>query len=329
MKTAATIPIPTPSCHASTLVELQGGDLLMAWFGGTEEGHADVAIWASRCMGGVWSPPHELVKERGVPTWNPVLFRTGDGRLWLYYKYGPNPRSWCGARMVSEDDGRTWSRPEHLPAGLYGPIRARPLVMDDGTIVSGTSVEAYRSWAAWIERSEDHGATWAKIGPISVPLTIVSSPADDDAPGTNDWAHTDGIIQPSIVSLDGDRLRLYARSTARTGRVCVADSPDRGRTWTQARPIDVPNPNSGIDAVTLRDGRVLLIYNHTTHGRSPLNLALSDDGERFTMVRTLEDEPDAEFSYPNVLQGRDGALHMSWTWKRAGIRYLRLEEREL
>ena len=128
-------------------------------------------------------------------------------------------------------------------------------------------------------------------------------------------------MMPSVVQLGSGRLRLYARATARTGRVCVADSHDAGRTWTQARPIDVPNPNSGIDATALRDGRVALIYNHTHEGRSPLNLALSDDGEHFTMVAVLEDEPSAEFSYPNVIQGSDGALHMTWTWKRRCIRY--------
>ena len=308
------------SAHASTVVELHDGELMAAWFAGSEEGAADVAIRAARCVGGAWENSFELVRERGTPTWNPVLFYTHDGRLWLYYKYGTNPRMWCGARMFSTDDGRSWSRPEHLPAGLYGPIRAKPLVMDDGVIVSGTSVEAYRSWAVWIERSEDRGRSWAKIGPITVPQP---PGGDDEAPGSNDWDVTDGIIQPSIVSLGGDRLRLYARATARTGHVCVADSYDAGRTWTQARPINVPNPNSGIDAVALLDGRIALVYNHTRDSRSPLNLALSDDGEHFNMVAVLEDEPGAEFSYPNVIQGRDGALHMTWTWKRRCIRYCR------
>lgn len=291
---------------------------MAAWFAGSEEGAADVAIRGARCDGGVWGESFEIVRERGTPTWNPVLFYTHDGLLWLYYKYGTNPRMWCGARMYSTDNGRTWSQPEHLPAGLYGPIRAKPLVMSDGVIVSGTSVEAYRNWAVWIERSEDHGRSWAKIGPITVPPP---AGGDDEAPGSNNWEVTDGIIQPSVVQLGSGRLRLYARATARTGRVCVADSHDAGRTWTQARPIDVPNPNSGIDAVALHDGRVALIYNHTRDGRSPLNLALSVDGEHFEMVAVLEDEPGAEFSYPNVIQGRDGALHMTWTWKRRCIRY--------
>src|SRR5215472_16094454 len=160
---------PFDSCHASTLVELRTGGLLAAWFGGMREGAPDVAIWASRRVGNQWSAPFELLREPGVPTWNPVLFYTRDQRLWLYYKFGPSPDTWAAGRRWSADDGKTWSSPEHLPAGLYGPIRAKPLVLDDGTIVSGTSVESYHTWAAWIERSTDGGATWTRIEPITVP----------------------------------------------------------------------------------------------------------------------------------------------------------------
>jgi len=94
-------------------------------------------------------------------------------------------------------------------------------------------------------------------------------------------------------------------------------------TWTQARPIDLPNPNSGIDAVALRDGRIILVYNHTTKGRTPLNVAVSRDGERFQMFCTLEDQP-GEYSYPAMIQGKDGGLNITYTWNRRRIRYARI-----
>ncbi len=311
---------PFPSCHASTVVELGNGDLLAAWFGGSDEGNADVAIWGSRRSRGGWSAPVELARESKIATYNPVLFHTSDGRLWLYYKFGPSPERWTAARRYSNDDGKTWSPIEHLPAGLYGPIRAKPLVMADGTIVSGTSVESYRSWSCWIERSTDNGRTWSKFGPITVPT---NASATSGASGPPEWSLTEGIIQPSVVSLGGKKLRLYARSTSRTGKICIADSSDGGVTWTQARPIDVPNPNSGIDAVTLRDGRVVLVYNHTDRGRTPLNLAVSKDGERFRMFKALENQP-GEYSYPSMIQGKDGDLHITYTWNRRKIKYVRV-----
>jgi predicted neuraminidase len=315
---------PFASSHASTVIELPNGDLLSAWFGGTGEGNPDVAIWGARRSGGKWSAPVELAREPNIACYNPVFFYTNDHRLWLYYKYGPHPDNWTAARKWSADDGRTWSAVEHLPAGLYGPIRAKPLVLGDGTVVSGTSVESYRSWAVWIERSTDNGKTWTKAGPITVATQSGPGAAGDAppvVPGSGEWSRTDGIIQPSVVGLGGKHLRLYARSTARTGKICVADSFDSGVTWTQARPIDLPNPNSGIDAVALRDGRVVLIYNNSDRRRTPLNLAVSADGEHFRMFQTLEDEP-GEYSYPAMIQGRNGDLQITYTWQRKRIRYV-------
>ena len=305
---------PFASSHASSIVELRNGDLLAAWFGGSAEGRPDVAIWAARRSGGKWSAPAVLVREPEIACYNPVLFHTKDRRLWLYYKFGPQPSSWSAGRRWSDDEGQNWSPVEHLPAGLYGPIRAKPLVLADGTIVSGSSVESYHSWACWIERSTNNGNTWKRVGPIVVP-------------GQNSTA-TYGIIQPSVVSLDDGRLRFYARSTPQIGRICAADSRDGGLTWTPAHPIDLPNPNSGIDAVVLKDGRVVLVYNHTTTGRTPLNLAVSADGEHFRMFQTLEDQ-SGEYSYPAMIQGRNGDLYITYTWNRKRIRFLQFPLAEI
>jgi predicted neuraminidase len=204
--------------------------------------------------------------------------------------------------------------------------------MADGTVVSGTSVESFRNWAVWIERSSDNGKTWSKKGPITVPANLygesVKNEVPKEVPGSAEWEYTTGIIQPSVVSLGGKNLRLYARSTSKLGKICVADSKDGGITWTQARPINVPNPNSGLDALQLKDRRVILIYNHTFSGRSPLNLAISKDGENFTMFQTLESEA-GEFSYPNIIQSKNGDLHMTYTWNRKKIRYVHLQLSEI
>ena len=301
---------PFPSAHASTIVELKNGDLLSAWFGGSDEGQPDVAIWSARRTAGKWSEPVELVREPGIACYNPVLFYSADGKLWLYYKFGPHPSSWSAGRRSSADDGKTWSPGEHLPAGIYGPIRAKPLLLPDGTIVSGTSVESYRTWAAWIERSTDNANTWTRIGPIAAPPGAPSN-------------ETYGIIQPSVVRLKDGTLRLYARSTSQIARICVSDSTDAGLHWSAVHTLDLPNPNSGIDAVALNDGRVILVFNNTTKGRTPLDLALSKDGEHFRVFQTLEDAP-GEFSYPSMIQDRSGDLQITYTWNRRRIRYARI-----
>ncbi len=297
---------PFPSCHASTIVETAPGEFLAAWFGGSDEGKPDVAIWGARKgRDGHWSEPAELARESSIATYNPVLFFSADKTLWLYYKFGPSPSSWTAARRSSADRGRTWSEIEHLPAGLLGPIKNKPLILSDGTILAGTSVESYRAWSVWVERSTDHGRTWTKHGPVTVP------------------GQPHGIIQPALVRLQDGRVRMYVRSTQRIRRICYADSSDGGRTWTNAQPSELPNPDSGIDAVGLKDGRIVLVYNDTDKGRSPLNVAVSADGDHWNRFLALETEP-GEFSYPAVIQAANGEVHITYTWNRKKIKHVTL-----
>lgn len=323
--------------HASTVVELTNGDVMAAWFAGSREGAPDVKIYGARLHDGAWNRPAVLASADGVACWNPVLFRTRDGRLWLYYKYGTHPSTWKGARKWSDDEGRTWSKVEYLPVGILGPIKDKPLVLADGTIVSGSSVENGK-WNAWIERSTDNGKTWTKFGPITVP-------ASEDVPGAAALAAahekqgpavdgvstkvyrpsktTVGIIQPSVVWMGGKHLRFFARSRTRASRIAVADSWDDGKTWTRAHFIGLPNPNSGIDAVRLKDGRIVLAFNDSYNERTPLNLAISRDGVRFRIFKTLENGP-GQYSYPALIQATNGDLLVTYTWRRKSIKFVRV-----
>jgi predicted neuraminidase len=326
--------------HASTLVELKHGEVLVAWFAGTKEGAPDVAIYGARVHGGAWSAPVELARADKVACWNPVLFHTKDRRLWLYYKYGTKPSTWAGARKWSDDEGRTWSASERMPEGILGPIKDKPLVLADGTIVSGSSVENGK-WAAWVERSTDDGKTWTKFGPITLPESAdvpdegakaASAEVDSKAGDAEGGVHTKlyppskttvGIIQPAVVWLGGHHLRFYARGHTKAARIAIADSMDDGRTWTQARLIGLPNPNSGIDAVRLKAGRIVLIFNDSYNKRTPLNVAVSKDGEHFTVFKTLEDGP-GQYSYPAIVQAANGDLLMTYSWRRETIKYVRV-----
>ncbi|WP_420236408.1 sialidase family protein [Telmatobacter bradus] len=339
------LPGTQPDSHASTLVELPGGDVLSAWFAGTKEGAPDVAIYAARQHAGVWSVPVEVARTKDVACWNPVLFHDAKGVLWLYYKTGKSPSTWTGLRKHSEDEGRTWSTAEALPDGILGPIKDKPLVLPDGSIVSGSSVES-GSWTVWIERSPDGGKTWTKIGPITVPeaLDVPDAaalaaakegnfkPSDEPGkPGIKLYPpldHMVGLIQPSVVSLGGHHLRFYARSHSRAQRIAVADSFDDGRTWTQARYIDLPIPNSGIDAVGLKDGRIVLVFNNSYNRRSPLSLAVSKDGEHFTVFKKLDEGP-SQYSYPAIIQAANGDLLVTYSWQRRTIRFVRVPKEEI
>jgi predicted neuraminidase len=300
-------PGSVPSVHASTISETEDG-LIAAWFGGTNEGNRDVVIWASRFTGSVWGAPVEIangVQPDGTryPCWNPVLFAASDTLLTLYYKVGPEPQRWWGMVKSSHDGGRTWSDARRLPDGIFGPIKNKPVRVADGTIISGSSTESHESNSKWrihFELSEDDGRTWRVVRPAPSSLEV-------DA------------IQPSILVHSPTRLQALGRS--RHERMFETWSEDAGRTWSPV--VLIPglyNPNAGTDAVTLRDGRHLLVHNNTPRGRTPLNVSVSLDG-RIWVLRTLETDP-GEYSYPAVIQTRDGLVHITYTWRRERIRHV-------
>ena len=297
---------PFQQCHASTIVETTSG-LVAAWFGGTQERRPDVGIWMSRREGGHWTAPMEAangVQSDGqrYPSWNPVLFQPREGPLMLFYKVGPSPREWWGLVRTSEDEGQTWSKAQRLPDGILGPIKNKPVQLANGDIIAGSSTESELGlvWRAHFERSSDGGRTWTATAPV------------------ND-GHEIDAIQPSLLIHPDGKLQALGRT--QQDHVFEIWSEDGGKTWGPMTLTILPNPNSGIDAVTLRDGRHLIVYNHTSKGRSPLNVAVSRDGKDWQAALVLENEP-GEFSYPAVIQTADGLVHITYTWKRVRIKHV-------
>ena len=225
----------------------------------------------------------------------------------LFYKVGPSPSTWWGMLITSSDAGKSWSAPRRLPNGILGPIKNKPVQLASGDILSPTSSED-DGWRVHFERSIDGGQTWQATAPVNDGKAI-------------------GAIQPSILFHSGNHLQAVGRT--KQGRIFETWSRDSGKTWGQMRLTDLPNPNSGTDAVTLRDGLQLLVYNHSTKDRSPLNIAVSRDGTKWLAALVLEDDATAPngFAYPAVIQTRDGMVHVTYTWRRARIKHAVLDPR--
>jgi predicted neuraminidase len=309
---------PFPECHASTIAESKG-TLVAAWFGGTKEKHPDVGIWVARWERGQWTTPVEVangVESPGkrYPTWNPVLHQAKSGTLLLFYKVGPSPDTWWGMLTTSNDGGKTWSQPTRLPDGIAGPIKNKPVELRNGELLCPSSTED-QGWRAHFERTADGGKTWQRTEPI------------------NDGKEF-GVIQPTVFFHKGGKLQALFRS--RQGKVVESWSDDNGRTWSKLTATALPNPNSGVDGVTLKDGRHLLVYNHVVTGagkwgnRAPLNVALSRDGKTWQAALVLEPGPAAaEYSYPAVIQTRDGLVHITYTWNRKKVKHMVVDPRKL
>ncbi|KVR07248.1 hypothetical protein BGV71_12475 [Burkholderia ubonensis] len=302
----------TAFSHASTILGCKGW-MLAAWFGGTREQATDTGIWLSRRMDGQWTKPVEVangVQSDGtrLPVWNPVLFSPRHGPVMLFYTVGATSRNWWPMRMVSWDQGKTWSVPQRLAAGITGPAKNKPVQLEDGTIISPGSTET-SEWNIRFALSRDGAQTWREIDP---PRAAV---------------HIDAI-QPTILNHHGGHIEAVGRT--REGHLFSVSSSDYGRHWSSMTLLPLLNPNSGIDGVTLSDGRDLLVLNPTPlesgeKGRWRLTVFVSSDHKTWNEVLDLENEKGEEFSYPAVIQTPDHLIHITYTYKRREIRHVVLD----
>jgi predicted neuraminidase len=189
-----------------------------------------------------------------------------------------------------------------LPTGILGPIRAKPILLADGTLLAGSSTE-HAGWVVHMERTRDPLGAWDKTRPLNDPRAF-------------------GAIQPTILDHGNGRLQILCRSQQRV--ITESWSDDQGKTWSPMTATTLPNPSAGIDAVRLTDGRFLLVYNPLRRGRNQLQIAVSRDGKAWTPSVMLEDSP-GEYSYPAMIQARDGRVHVTYTWKRQRVRHVVLD----
>ncbi len=344
---------PFAQCHAASLLRRADGRFVAAWFAGPHEGHRDVAIWAAtrepdparpdpgadaaadpgsggaqqgrvsgrisgRPPGARWSPPRLVARARESAHWNPVLFaRDEAGRdLVLHFKVGDRIRHWETWWSRSEDGGETWSESRPLvpgDRGGRGAVRCKPIRLASGDWLAGASVERWRRWDAFFDRSPDGLDQWQPSPYVAVDRGAVGK----------------GLIQPTLWESAPGHVHALFRSTG--GRVYRADSHDDGHTWTPARPIDVPHNNSGIDLARLPDGRLALACNPVESRlatRTPLSILVShDEGETWPDRIDVETEP-GEFSYPALVPDGEG-LALAYTWNRRRIAFVRLAPEQL
>ena len=299
---------PTPACHAPTIAALPDR-LVAAWFAGSHEKNPDVGIWCAINRNGAWEAPRQVADGWGEACWNPVLCDTPAG-LHLFYKVGVSPARWRGAVLTSTDGAETWRDRGELPAPWLGPVKNKPLALANGDLLCPSSRES-RGWRCHFET-------------FSPDLERLAESAVPDPDGLK-------AIQPTVYQR-GDVFEALVRT--KSGRIGLTKSPDGG-TWSPLERTPLPNPNSGIDAANLPDGRALLVYNPATTpadrwggARTPIALALSAGDGAWRNVVTLDDDASApdggapEFSYPAVIC--DEAIHVVYTWHRRTIKHVRI-----
>lgn len=312
---AAMLPTAAPSAHAAALAQLADGRIAAAWFAGTREGAADVAVWYATLGAEGWSAPQAIATREGTAAatlayvrkvGNPVLYSEGE-RLHLWF-VSVALGGWAGSMLnhaVSSNGGASWSPPTRLQTSPFLNIstlgRAPPVPLADG----GLGLPVYHEFIA------KHGE-WLRLAPDGRIFDKVRMPQGGRT------------LQPAVAVLDGQHaLAVLRDNDSGPGRIRVATTADGGQHWPAADALPLPNPNSSVAMLRLKSGRLLIAGNGET-GRNQLLLWLSDDaGKTWRTAATVESDadPQAEFSYPALLQDRDGRVHLAYTWRRQGIKY--------
>ena len=301
-----------PANHSSTLVELPDGRIFACWYAGAKEGAHDVQIYCSYQDFGSenWSAPTVAVKRKerarmaalkNKSLGNPVLYLDNENILWLFYS-SVAVGGWSLAFVdykTSRDFGLTWSKSRRLRWMPGNLTRAKPLQLDQDHMMLPLYKELYKK----------QGYTCI----LQLKRGKIVGKRCDNIPGQHH-------LQPALVQ-NGDRILAYLRTDKSHA---VEFSQYINGKWSKTKSTNLPNPNSSVDVLSTSSGRILLVYNHSASERTPLSLAISDDGEHFEKIWDFENEiAPGNFSYPAFIQSSDGFYHLSYTYHiRAAIKHV-------
>ena len=358
----AMLPSSCPQNHAANLLPLPDGSLMCVWFGGTQEGVADISVWGSRLLPGSrqWSEAVKLSNDASRSEQNPVLFLAPDNVLWLLWtaQISGNQDTAIVCYRQSTDLGQSWGDIATLLDKPGTFIRQPVPVLDNGNWLLPVFYCRTQPGEKWVGNddisavkiSADKGKTWRDV---EVPQSL-------------------GCVHMNITALPGGTLVALFRSRW-ADNIYYSQSVDNGESWSVPEPTELPNNNSSIQVTTLASGELALVFNHmsaagalerraslydeiddgdnsrkepeVTSGRSafwgapraPMTVAISadggktwswqrnlDEGDGYCMTNNSLDKRNREFSYPSIKQGADGTLHIAYTWFRQAIKYVHI-----
>jgi len=329
---------PYQSNHASTIEALPDGSLAAAWFSGVKEEAPGCAIVFAKLPAGSdqWSKAQTLSKRADYSNQNPVLFYDHQtSTLHLYHSQAPAEAGETEAQiwhLSSSDGGQTWTTPA---AWLKTPgsfSRNRIIRGHGGGVI-------FPFYSATRDNKKFKNKNYSIMGfgggmnnTHGWSFKPVDGSADLVQPSTVPYTTPAG--KPQLITLFRDRNAKH---------VYRAESHDDGQSWSTPKALDLPNNNAGIEAFTLKSGNIVLVFNPQTSGRDPLAVALSSDGGSHWSHKTdiqhgqslVSNNSTAtrqllggnEFSYPTVLQTKDGNIHIMYTYLRQTIKYKRVTEK--
>jgi predicted neuraminidase len=297
--------------HPASITQLANGDLYLAYYTGSGEYGDDTAVYGARLPKGKseWTTPGPIADTPYRSEGNPVVWQAPDGKVWLFYvvRYGKTWSTSLIQAKISSDGAKTWSDPMLVTMTQGMMVRGRPLALPDGDIL----LPAYH----------ETGHDTESVGPDSCSLFFRWDAKKHTWTETNRITSRVGNIQPAVDRVKDDYLVAYCRrggdySDRPDGRIVRSESRDGGRTWSKGAETEFKNPNAAVEFLRLKSGNLLLIFNDSTKGRTPLTAALSTDGDKTYPHRRNLIEGPGDFAYPYAIQADDGKIHLIFTSDR-------------
>lgn len=297
-----------PYKHPASICALDNGDLLLTYYGGEGEYANSTAVFLSRLKAGTraWSAPRIVAQDPLRPAGNGVAWQSPDGLVWLFYviRFGD---TWSNSRIavkISADRGETWSDSSLLRLEEGWMVRGKPIALKSG------------EWLLPVYH--ETGADRERVGPDTTSLFLLYNPKARQWTPTGRIVSKNGNLQPSPVELEPGHLLAYCRrgggyGPEERGFIVASESRDGGRTWSEGRETELPNPNSAVELIGLMSGRLLLVYNPSMSERIPLTVALSEDGGKSWPRRLDIAKGPGGLAYPSAVQTRDGKIHVVYT----------------
>jgi len=308
--------------QVASICESLDGKLAAVWYSGSRVGAKDVKIFFTSCVperGIPWSKPRVLVSRETASkelnryvkkVGNPVIFSDLKGEMWLIYVTISIGGWSCSSLNVktSNDGGITWTPSRRIPLSPFYNVselvKNKPLSLKDGGLMLPIYHECLGKFPEMLHirrHPSKQGIAWLKAR-----ITGGRS-----------------FIQPAMVALGPSSAAVFLRSCLEERAVTRAVTTNGGNTWSETLTLDLPNPDSGLDALLLPDGRILLVFNDSKDNRENLTLAISsDDGINWTRVATLECTPYARYSYPYIILDQKERVHLVYTWRDKRIKHV-------
>ncbi|HOZ46267.1 MAG TPA: exo-alpha-sialidase [Candidatus Hydrogenedentes bacterium] len=294
--------------HPASLAELDNGDLYLAYYGGSGEYGVDTTVFGARLAQGSeeWTAPEVIADTPFCSEGNPVVWQAPDGLVWLCYVVRPGD-TWSSSIIkakISKDGAKTWSDSMLLATEPGMMVRGKPILLNDGDYL----LPVYH------ETGQDR----ERVGADTTSLFLRHNPETRTWSESSRIRSVNGNLQPAVAQLDDNHLICYCRrggdyEITTNGYIIRAESHDGGRTWSEGKNTEFPNPNSAVDLVKLKNGHLMLIYNDSMWQRAPLSVAVSTDGDRTYPYRRNIVEGPGPYAYPYAIQAKDEKLHVIFT----------------